>query len=269
VWFQNRRAKFRKTERVVQPNNSTTQATTTPTITATPPTATSGVVTSTLSTTNITAPKTTCINHIDVNLPSPTRIQHLTLNNNNNSIFNEKSQYIPSTGDQYTPTHHMKNTHNEGMLHRNVDSQFQHYQPPEHLEDERIYSQETSEMYNKVKGNELINTTEKHYPPLIDPFYSMISKPPNVLQSIPINPDNKLYAEWNNSASDYFKEINYTDNHSSGIHPLYKLSQACRQVDRLLIGEAQEAVNTFNSNIKKSSGKQQKLIERKSRNYQY
>ncbi|CAH8851514.1 unnamed protein product [Trichobilharzia szidati] len=259
VWFQNRRAKFRKTERVVQPNSSTTTTTT--------PTETSGVITSTLSTTNITPP-TTCMNHTDVNLPSQTRIQHLTLNNNN-SIFNEKSQFIPSTSDQYTPMHHLKNTQNEGMLHRNIDSQFQHYQPSEHLEDEGIYSQETIETYNKVKGNELINTAEKHYPPLTDPFCSMISKPPNVFQSIPINPDNKLYTDWSNSASDCFREISYTDNHSSGIHPLYKLSQACRQVDRLLIGEAQEVVNTFNSNNKKSSGKQQKLIERKSRNCQY
>ncbi|CAH8571938.1 unnamed protein product [Schistosoma rodhaini] len=242
VWFQNRRAKFRKTERVIQPDTTTTPSSSIP----------------------------INMNNIEHN-PSLTNVQ---LTSPDNSIYNPKLLSSVSLDDQdklhkaidayNTMDKYETNTTND-LLNRMKETDLPHQSSTSplsyHSKDELKYSKEIIGPFKKTGQMKFSN---EFYPPLKDSLFSVMQKSDTLHHSII---PSKSYIDWSNPCRQGDNDsinnnimnsttITTTTNNNSNIHPLYKLTQTCRQVNRLLVGGAHDTpLNTFH---KKISDKQQK-----------
>ncbi|CAH8558263.1 unnamed protein product [Schistosoma bovis] len=248
VWFQNRRAKFRKTERVIQPD------------------------TTTITSSSSSSPSTTTtinINNIEHTNPSlSSTIQHTSTDH---SMYNTKL-HSTTTLDHQEKLHKVIDPYNsidkhetintdDVMMNRNKEMDYLPLSSTSPLsynsQDELNY---TKEMYGTFKKSEQVQFTNEFYPSSFkDSLFSVIQKSSSIIP-------NQSYRDWsttyplkdNDSINSNIINTNNTttNNNNSNIHPLYKLTQTCRQVDRLLVGGTYDT--TSSTLHKRMSDKQQK-----------
>ncbi|RTG81232.1 uncharacterized protein DC041_0012076 [Schistosoma bovis] len=255
VWFQNRRAKFRKTERVIQPDTTT--------ITSSSSSSSSPSTTTTIN-----------INNIEHNHPSLSSTIQLT--STDHSMYNTKLHSTTSL-DHQEKLHKVIDPYNsidkhetintdDVMMNRNKEMDYLPLSSTSPLsynsQDELNY---TKEMYGTFKKSEQIQFTNEFYPSSFkDSLFSVIQKSSSIIP-------NQSYRDWsttyplkdNDSINSNIINTNNTttNNNNSNIHPLYKLTQTCRQVDRLLVGGTYDT--TSSTLHKRMSDKQQKFMNKK------